>query len=220
MNEVSLTARKREETGKKIAKRFRREGRLPAVIYGGGEEPTPLTLDHREFETFLRQHRGESVVINLEVEGGEAKKALLRDIQRDYIKNSVIHADFQQILMTDRITTTVSLVLTGDPVGVKRDGGVLEQALREVEIQCLASEIPEHLEVDVADMIIGETLHISDLTFENVDINTDGGVSVVSVLAPMAEEVVEEEEERPDQEEPEIIGRGQDDEQEAEEEAE
>ena len=220
MNEVSLTARKREETGKKIAKRFRREGRLPAVIYGGGEEPTPLTLDHRKFETFLRQHRGESVVINLEVEGGEAKKALLRDIQRDYIKNSVIHADFQQILMTDRITTTVSLVLTGDPVGVKRDGGVLEQALREVEIQCLASEIPEHLEVDVADMIIGETLHISDLTFENVDINTDGGVSVVSVLAPMAEEVVEEEEERPDQEEPEIIGRGQDDEEEAEEEAE
>ena len=220
MNEVSLTARKREKTGKKIAKRFRREGRLPAVIYGGGEEPTPLTLDHREFETFLRQHRGESVVINLEVEGGEAEKALLRDIQRDYIKNVVIHADFQQILMTDRITTTVSLVLTGDPVGVKRDGGVLEQALREVEIQCLASEIPEHLEVDVADMIIGETLHISDLTFENVDINTDGGVSVVSVLAPMAEEVVEEEEERPDQEEPEIIGRGQDDEEEAEEEAE
>jgi large subunit ribosomal protein L25 len=220
MNEVSLTARKREKTGKKIAKRFRREGRLPAVIYGGGEEPTPLTLDHREFETFLRQHRGESVVINLEVEGGEAKKALLRDIQRDYIKNSVIHADFQQILMTDRITTTVSLVLTGDPVGVKRDGGVLEQALREVEIQCLASEIPEHLEVDVADMIIGETLHISDLTFENVDINTDGGVSVVSVLAPMAEEVAEEEEELPDQEEPEIIGRGQDDEEEAEEEAE
>ena len=220
MNEVSLTARKREETGKKIAKTFRREGRLPAVIYGGGEEPTPLTLDHREFETFLRKHRGESVVINLEVEGGEAKKALLRDIQRDYIKNSVIHADFQQILMTDRITTTVSLVLTGDPVGVKRDGGVLEQALREVEIQCLASEIPEHLEVDVADMIIGETLHISDLTFENVDVNTDGGVSVVSVLAPMAEEVVEEEEEMLEQEEPEIIGRGQDDEEETEEEAE
>ena len=81
-------------------------------------------------------------------------------------------------------------------------GGVLEQALREVEIQCLASEIPEHLEVDVADMIIGETLHISDLTFENVDITTDGGVSVVSVLAPMAEEVVEEEEEGLEQEEP------------------
>jgi large subunit ribosomal protein L25 len=132
----------------------------------------------------------------------------------------VIHADFQQILITDRITTTVSLVLTGDPVGVKRDGGVLEQALREVEIQCLASEIPEHLEVDVADMIIGETLHISDLTFENVDITTDGGVSVVSVLAPMAEEVVEEEEEGLEQEEPEIIGRGQDEEEEAEEEAE
>jgi len=220
MNEVSLTAKKREETGKKIAKTFRREGRLPAVIYGGGEEPTPLTLDHREFETFLRKHRGESVVINLEVEGGEAKKALLRDIQRDYIKNSVIHADFQQILMTDRITTTVSLVLTGDPVGVKRDGGVLEQALCEVEIQCLASEIPEYLEVDVADMIIGETLHISDLTFENVDITPDGGVSVVSVLAPMAEEVVEEEEEGLEQEEPEIIGRGQDDEEETEEEAE
>ena len=216
MNEVSLAARQREETGKKIAKAIRREGRLPAVIYGGDEKSTPLTLDYREFDAFFRKHRGESVVINLEIEDGDAKKALLRDIQRDYIKGTFIHADFQQILMTDRITTTVSLVLIGEPVGVTLDGGVLEQALREVEIHCLASEIPEHLEVDVSAMKVGETLHVSDLSLEHADINTDGDVSVVSVLSPMSEEIVEEEEDV--QEEPEIIGRTPD-EDEGEEEA-
>lgn len=204
MNEVSLAARQREETGKKIAKAIRREGRLPAVIYGGDEKSTPLTLDYREFDAFFRKHRGESVVINLEIEDGDAKKALLRDIQRDYLKGTFIHADFQQILMTDRITTTVSLVLIGEPVGVTLDGGVLEQALREVEIHCLASEIPEHLEVDVSAMKVGETLHVSDLSLEHADIITDGDVSVVSVLSPMSEEIVEEEDV---QEEPEIIGR-------------
>jgi len=141
----------------------------------------------------------------LEIEDGDAKKALLRDIQRDYLKGTFIHADFQQILMTDRITTTVSLVLIGEPVGVTLDGGVLEQALREVEIHCLASEIPEHLEVDVSAMKVGETLHVSDLSLEHADIITDGDVSVVSVLSPMSEEIVEEEEDV--QEEPEIIGR-------------
>lgn len=210
MNQVSLTARPREGTGKKIAKSLRREGRLPAVIYGGGEEPTPLTLDYREFEAFLRHHRGESVVINLELEGGEPKKALLRDIQQDYIKEALIHADFQQILMTDSITTTVALVLIGQPIGVRRDGGVMEQALREVEIRCLASDIPEHLEFNVGEMEIGDSIHVEDLKFENLDILTEGDVSVVSVLAPMAEEV--EVEEELDQDEPEIIGRGQDDE--------
>jgi len=205
MNEVSLAARQREETGKKIAKAIRREGRLPAVIYGGDEKSTPLTLDYREFDAFFRKHRGESVVINLEIEDGDAKKALLRDIQRDYLKGTFIHADFQQILMTDRITTTVSLVLIGEPVGVTLDGGVLEQALREVEIHCLASEIPEHLEVDVSAMKVGETLHVSDLSLEHADIITDGDVSVVSVLSPMSEEIVEEEEDV--QEEPEVIGR-------------
>jgi len=190
---------------KKIAKAIRREGRLPAVIYGGDEKSTPLTLDYREFDAFFRKHRGESVVINLEIEDGDAKKALLRDIQRDYLKGTFIHADFQQILMTDRITTTVSLVLIGEPVGVTLDGGVLEQALREVEIHCLASEIPEHLEVDVSAMKVGETLHVSDLSLEHADIITDGDVSVVSVLSPMSEEIVEEEEDV--QEEPEIIGR-------------
>ena len=214
MNQVSLTARQRTETGKKVSKVFRREGRLPAVIYGGGEKPTPLTLDYREFEAFLRKHRGESVVINLAVEGGGEKKALLRDIQRDYLKGSLIHADFQQILMTDRITTTVELVLIGTPIGVKRDLGVLEQAIRQLEIQCLASEIPEHLEVNVSAMKIGVNLHVRDLAFEHIEIMTEGDVSVVSILGPMSEEE-ETEEEGLGQDEPEIIRRAQDDDEDA-----
>ena len=210
MNQVSLKARQRTDTGKQVAKTLRRDGGLPAVVYGSGESSTPLTLDYREFEGLLRKTRGESVVINLEIEGMDDKKTLLRDIQRDYLRNQLLHADFQQIRMSDRITTEVSLVMIGESVGVTRDGGVLDQSLRVVEISCVASEIPEHLEVDISGLGMGETIHISDLSFENVEIETDGEVAVVSVLTPMAEEP-EEEEVDLDQEEPEIIGRTQED---------
>ncbi|MCY3772291.1 MAG: 50S ribosomal protein L25 [Gemmatimonadetes bacterium] len=210
MNQVSLKARQRTDTGKQVAKTLRRDGSLPAVVYGSGEASTPLVLDYREFEGFLRKTRGESVVINLEIEGMEDKKALLRDIQRDYLRNQLLHADFQQIRMSDRITTEVSLVMIGEPVGVTRDGGVLDQSLRVIEISCVASEIPEHLEVDIANLSMGETIHVSDLSFENVEIETDGEVAVVSVLTPMAEEP-EEEEVDLEQEEPEIIGQARED---------
>lgn len=210
MNQVSLKARQRTDTGKQGAKSLRRDGALPAVVYGRGESSTPLTLDYREFEGFLRKTRGESVVINLEIEGMEDKKALLRDLQRDYLRNQLLHADFQQISMSDRITTEVSLVMIGQPVGVTRDGGVLDQSLRVVEISCVASEIPEHLEVDISELGMGDTIHISDLSFENVEIETDGEVAVVSVLTPMAEEP-EEGEVDLEQEEPEIIGQARED---------
>ncbi len=210
MNQVSLKARQRTDTGKQVAKALRRDGALPAVVYGSGESSTPLTLDYREFEGFLRKTRGESVVINLEIDGMEDKKALLRDIQRDYLRNQLLHADFQQIRMSDRITTEVSLVMIGEPIGVTRDGGVLDQSLRVVEISCVASEIPEHLEVDISELSMGDTIHISDLSFENVEIITDGEVAVVSVLTPMAEEP-EEDEGDLEQEEPEIIGQARED---------
>ena len=210
MNQVSLKARQRTVTGKQVTKVLRRDGGLPAVVYGSGESSTALTLDYHEFEGFLRKTRGESVVINLEIEGMDDKKALLRDIQRDYLRNQLLHADFQQIRMSDQITTEVSLVMMGEPVGVTRDGGVLDQSLRVIEISCVASEIPEHLEVDIGNLGMGETIHVSDLTFENVEIVTDGEVAVVSVLTPMAEEP-EEEEADLEQEEPEIIGRAQED---------
>ncbi len=210
MNQVSLKARQRTDTGKQVAKTLRRDGSLPAVVYGSGEASTPLVFDYREFEGFLRKTRGESVVINLEIEGMEDKKALLRDIQRDYLRNQLLHADFQQIRMSDTITTEVSLVMIGEPIGVTRDGGVLDQSLRVIEISCVASEIPEHLEVDIANLSMGETIHVSDLSFENVEIETDGEVAVVSVLTPMAEEP-EEEEVDLEQEEPEIIGQARED---------
>ena len=216
MNQVSLKARQRTDTGKQVAKSLRRDGALPAVVYGSGESSTPLTLDYREFEGLLRKTQGESVVINLEIEGMEDKKALLRDLQRDYLRNQLLHADFQQIRMSDRITTEVSLVMVGEPIGVTRDGGVLDQSLRVVEISCVASEIPEHLEVDISELAMGDTIHISDLSFENAEIQTDGEVAVVSVLTPMAEEP-EEEEVDLEQEEPEIIGQAREDGEEEEE---
>ena len=212
MNEVSLTARKREETGKQVAKRLRREGKLPAVIYGGGEDPLSLELDYREFDAFVRKHRGENVLINLKIGRSKPKTAILRDIQHDYIKDGLIHAEFQQISLTDRLTATVAVVLIGEAPGTAPEfGGILEQSQRELMIQCIASEMPDHLEVDVSALQLGDSIHVRDLEFPDMDIVTDGDAVVASVAMPMREEVVEEEEEE-GLEEPELIGREQDEE--------
>ncbi|SVB82813.1 uncharacterized protein METZ01_LOCUS235667, partial [marine metagenome] len=136
MNEVSLTARKRKGTGKQVAKRLRRDGKLPAVIYGGGKDPLSLELDYVEFVAFVRKHRGENVLINLKIGKAKPKTAILRDVQRDYIKDGLIHAEFQQISLTDRLTATVAVVLVGVAPGTGSEfGGILEQSQRELMIQ-------------------------------------------------------------------------------------
>ncbi len=210
MNEVSLTARKRKGTGKQVAKRLRRDGKLPAVIYGGGKDPLSLELDYVEFVAFVRKHRGENVLINLKIGKAKPKTAILRDVQRDYIKDGLIHAEFQQISLTDRLTATVAVVLVGVAPGTGSEfGGILEQSQRELMIQCIASEMPDHLEVDVSSLQLGDSIHVRDLEFPNMDIVTDGDGVVASVAMPMREEVEEVEAEEAAEEEPEIIGRDQ-----------
>lgn len=207
MNEVSLNAQKRQGTGKKEAKALRRQGKLPAVIYGGGNEPEALELDYREFDTFIRKHHGETVLIDLKIGKSKPRKAILRDIQRDFIKDNLLHADFQQISLTDRLTATVQVLLVGEAPGTDPIyGGILEQSLREIVIQCLATDIPEHVEVDISALQVGDSIHARDLSFPNIDIMTDGDAVVAAVSARMREEVVEEVEEE-GLEEPEVIGR-------------
>ena len=216
MNEASLSAQKREGTGKQAVKRLRREGKFPAVIYGGGEDPLALDLDYRDFDAFIRQHRGENVLINLKIGRSKPKMAILRDLQRDYLKDSMIHAEFQQISLTDQLTDTVAIVLIGEAPGTEAQfGGILEQSQRELMIKCIASEMPEHLEVDVSFLQLGDSIHARDLQFEHIEIVTDGDAVVASVAMPMREEVVTEEIEE-ESAEPEIIGRDQEEEEEGE----
>lgn len=204
MNQISLKASTREGAGKKAAKALRREGKLPAVMYGARQDPVPLAVNYRDFDAFLRKHRGESAIINLDIEGDKPRMALLREVQRDYVQNTLIHVDFQQISLTDRIHMTLPLVLVGSAVGARPEhGGVLEQSLREIDIECLASDIPEHLEADISLLHLHESLHVGDLSFPGIRIITDRAVVIASVVGAMREAAPVEEAAI----EPEIIAR-------------
>lgn len=204
MNQMPLNARKRDRFGKQALKTLRREGKIPAVVYGHGQETLPLELDYREFESFMRKSHGESVLIALAIEDNAPKTAILQEVQKKPIQDTLLHADFREISMTERLTAEVHVVLVGRPVGAK-EGGILEQTIRELTIECLPTEMPEHLEVDVTALDIGDSIYVRDLSFPNIDIITEGDVVVATVGAPR----VEQEEEAPVEalEEPELIGR-------------
>lgn len=191
MNEVSLNARKRQRTGKTVAKALRRSGKIPAVVYGVGEEAAALELDRREFETFVRTSHGENVIINLQLDEDDTRKAILREIQRDPVTDALLHVDFQHISLTQRLTTDVPILLVGQAIGASRErGGILDQTVRELSIHCLASEIPEHIEVDVSGLDIGQSIHVRDLTIPNIEVLTDPDTVIATVVAPMREEAV------------------------------
>ncbi|MBI4551878.1 MAG: 50S ribosomal protein L25 [Candidatus Latescibacteria bacterium] len=189
MNEVSLTARRRQEVGTGWAKALRRAGKLPAVIYGSGKSPEPLELDRREFEAFMRKRHGENVVINLQVDANDTRMALLREVQRNPLSDALLHVDFQHISMTQRLTMDVPILLVGRAIGASRErGGILQQSLRELSITCLASDIPEHIEVDVSALDIGDSIHVRDLSIPRIGIGTHGETVIATVVPPMREE--------------------------------
>lgn len=206
MNEMSLNARKRQGVGKGWARALRRTGKLPAVIYGMGEPPEPLELDRHEFEAFVRRRHGEHLILHLQIGADDTRTALLREIQRHPLTDAPLHVDFQHISMTQRLTTTVPILLVGRPIGSSRErGGILEQTIRDLTIHCLASDIPEHIEVEVSQLDIGQSIHVRDLTFPNIEVVTDQDTVIATIVPPMREEVVVAAIEEPT--EPELIER-------------
>jgi large subunit ribosomal protein L25 len=208
MATVDLQGEIRTVVGKEDAKRLRRAQRIPAVVYGGPKGPIPVVVSPRALLAALAA--GENVLINLSLTGGEAPQisvVILKELQRDPVKGRPLHADFQEISMERKIRVEVPLVLSGEPVGVKDKGGILEHALRQLLVECLPLSIPERIVVDVAGLDIGNALHVRDLTVaEGIRILDDGARVVASVTAPAAEEVAAPtEEEKPA--EPEVVGK-------------
>lgn len=197
-----IEAKKRDAVGKKNTKKQRNEGFTPAVYYFHGNEAMPLLLDTLKLTNFLTGHRG---LIDLKIEGEkELLKCFLKEYQVDPVTDVPIHVDFQGVKMGEKITINVPLILRGTPAGVKV-GGIMEQITRELEVECLPSHLPEILEVDVSQLNIGDSIHIKELSFENIMILDDPDETVVLVEAPrivVEEEVVTEEE----MAEPELIG--------------
>jgi large subunit ribosomal protein L25 len=207
MGIVSLKARPREHVGKSGARRARREGLVPAVLYGEGDEVRSLAVDSKDFYTVIHTTAGENVILDLKVEGSKAGdcKAIIKEIQYHPVRRDILHVDFQHISMTKEITVHVPIEVKGEAAGVKTRGGILEVIHRDVEVECLPADIPNAISVDVTELDVGDSLQVRDLVIENVKIVTDPTATVVTIVAPSVIEeakpaAAEEEEEKPAEE--------------------
>lgn len=196
---VTLKAERREQTGKGAARQLRLQGKIPAVLYGQGRDSQPLVLKALDLEKAMQGIAGGSILIQLTVNDSKSVRTLIREIQRHPTRLDITHVDFYEIRAGEKITLDVPIHLVGVPLGVRSAGGVLEQFLREVEIEVLPKHIPGRVELDVTDLTIGHSMHVRDLEIPRVEILTDLESTICTVVPPRVEEVapvepVEEEE--------------------------
>lgn len=205
--EATLSAVKRDTRGKNEARRLRAAGRIPAVLYGGESESLAVAVDPKLLSRILHSDSGVNTLIALEVEG-ETTRVIVKDYLLDPVKHHLLHADFYRVKMDQLITVTVPIELTGEAKGVKQLGGVLDFVHREVEIECLPGEIPESIEVDVTDFVIGQSVRLRELA-ENARWKpvSDPDTLILHVVAPRV--VAETTEAAPTTTaEPEVIKKG------------
>ncbi|MEQ1833599.1 MAG: 50S ribosomal protein L25, partial [Candidatus Eisenbacteria bacterium] len=160
MSVIQLKGSRRESVGKGSARKARAAGQIPAVVYGHGETPMPVSVDKREFEVALRGHKGSNAIVNLAVSGAKDVTALVRDVQYDPLTRNIVHLDFQHISLTETIEVEVPVHFVGVPVGVKDGGGILEHLVRTLEVRCLPTAIPASIDVDVTALNVGENMHV------------------------------------------------------------
>lgn len=209
MERLSINAERREVQGKGSARSLRREDMIPAVLYREGKAQS-IKLARKELSKLINTISGEQVIVDLHFAGGEKKLALLKDYQVDPVSRELLHTDFFEVSLTEAIRVSVHVVTVGEPIGVKRDAGILQYALREVEIQCLPDKIPGKIEFDISKLELGQSVHVSDLKFEEgIKVLTDPGDVIVTVLAQAAEEApVAEEAAAVAAAEPEVVKKG------------
>jgi large subunit ribosomal protein L25 len=178
---------------KNAARRVRVSGKIPAVVYGAGQDSIAVAVDPRVITRILHSDSGHNTIFDLDVTGVSVVKAMIVDWQHEPVKGALLHIDLKRIAMDKRITVSVPIQLIGVPVGVKSQGGILEHVLREVEVECLPGDIPSHLDVDVSALEINGSIHVSDLPHSgSLKFLDDDGLTVAHVSA-IREEVVEPE---------------------------
>jgi large subunit ribosomal protein L25 len=158
-----LEAQAREAGNKNHARRVRRDGKIPGVVYGAGKESVAVSVDPRQVLRILRSETGHNTIFELSFNGGERTKAMIVDWQYEPIKGKLLHIDVKRIAMDRALKVSVPIFLKGEAEGVKTQGGILEQILREVEVECLPADIPSHLDADVSHLVFGTVLRVSDL---------------------------------------------------------
>jgi large subunit ribosomal protein L25 len=189
MATANLAAELRSETGKGAARKLRAEGRVPAVIYGHNREPQGLSVNARELNRLLEHIAAGSTVIELDGLGAGATRTLIREIQRHPLKRHIVHVDFQELVAGEKVTVAIPLVFVGTAVGVREQGGLLEEVLRQLTVSVDPASIPSHIDVDVTNLTIGHPLHVRDLALPaGVTALDDADATVVAVAAPRTAE--------------------------------
>jgi len=190
MASASLSAEVRSESGKGVARKLRAAGRVPGVIYGHGREPQSLSLNARDLDKLLGSIAAGSTVVELSL-GNATTNTLIREVQRHPFKKQILHIDFMELVAGEKVIVDLPLVFVGTPEGVRTGGGLLEQILHSIEVNVDPSSIPNHIDVDVSQMIMGHSLHVRDLKLpEGIEVLTDEDATICAVIAPRA--VVEE----------------------------
>jgi len=189
-----LVVQRRLSKGTRPVRRLRREGFIPGVVYGSDMEPLAITVNQRALVKLLRSKTGEHALVTLRLEDGRSweKPAIVQAVQHDPVDGHVVHIDFHVIVLTQRLKVRVAVVLKGEPVGVRQEGGILEHFLREVEVECLPTDIPAGMEYDVSAMKVGDTIHVRDLRPpKNATITSDPDGVIASIQTQKAEPVEE-----------------------------
>ncbi len=195
-----IKAEMRDGRGTNDARRLRREGRIPATVYGGGDESIAVTADHKELAAILRSDTGANTLFTLDIEGVGESRVIFQDRQIDPVHGRLLHADLRRLAKGEKIELTVPVHLVGEPAGVRDEGGLLEQPLREMRISCTPSNIPESIDVDVSHLEIGQSISISDVTFGDELVVLEAAETTIAAvsfvkeldLEPAAEEELEE----------------------------
>lgn len=189
---VKIVAQKRDDTGTRVARRLRKKGSLPCIFCGTDGKTMAVQTNLHELEMILRRHGEDNLLADLVVDDMKPKKTLLKELQYDPIKGTLLHADFLEISMTRKIRIEIPIELKGEPVGVAQQGGVLDQILRELEVECLPGDIVESLPVNVEALDVGDALTVADVPIDlaKFSLLTAKDLVVATVLAPTLEEEV------------------------------
>ena len=211
-NTEAVVATPREgRFNKNAARRVRVAGKIPAVVYGAGQESVAVAVDPKVITRILHSDSGHNTIFDLNVEGSAVVKAMIVDWQHEPIKGKLLHIDLKRIAMDKAMRVSVPIQLVGTPIGVKSQGGILEHVLREVEIECLPGDIPSHLDVDVSNMELHGLIHVSDLPHSgSIKFLEDENATVAHVTV-IKEEVVAVEEVVAAPTEPEVAKKGKTD---------
>lgn len=195
-NQVSLKVANRIATGRNAVKKVRAEQAVPAILYGSGVEPALLQVGRRAIDGLLAHAVGENILVNLEIEGAEkggGRLALINEVQRHPVSRDILHVDFHAVSVNQKLVAEVVIEPVGEANGVKNFGGLLEQSLRSIEVECLPKDLPEIIRVDVTHLDIGGSLHVKDLpALPGVDYRVEGDITVFLVSEPKTSEAAAE----------------------------